>query len=158
MPYLDTVAQMMSYDVIAVGEAELEGGYAFIEDGFYLFGVEGGSTLYDTLQWDEAPRLLIKDGNATIHHACDHFIHARLVGESVLLKYERSKAEYELKLELFNNEIKKANNQLREFAVRFTPVYAKYLSVNNPSLENAYLAAMYSNFSNRPNWFASIKK
>jgi hypothetical protein len=131
-----------------MGGAERAGGYAFLENGVYVFGVEDDSTLYDTLQWDEAPELLRKHGEARIYHACDHFIQARKEGEIVILRHERSGNEYLMNYQLFNNEIRKASNQLQEFAVAFTPIYAKYLAI-----KNAYDAA-YENFKNRPHWFA----
>jgi hypothetical protein len=153
MPYLDVVAEMISHDVTNMGDAELAGGYAFLEKDYYLFGVEDDSTLYDTAKWDEAPNLLRRDRVATIYHACDHFIHLRLINELVELRHERSGSEYAMRFTLFCDLIQKASNQLRDFAVNFTSIYAKYLSINNPSLKDAYSAA-FENFSNRPQWFS----
>jgi hypothetical protein len=151
MPFLDTVAQICSHEVTSMGGAELAGGYAFLENGVYVFGVEDDSTLYDTLQWDDAPELLRKYGEARIYHACDHFIQARKEGETAILRHERPKAEYVMNFRLFIAEIQRASSQLQEFAVAFTPIYAEYLA-----MENAYEAA-YENFKNRPHWFAHLE-
>jgi len=148
MPFLDTVAQICSHEVTSIGGAELAGGYAFLEGGNYLFGVEDDSTLYDTFKWDEAPEHLRKYGEAKIHHACDHAIHARRERDMVVLQHERSQAEYMMPFKLFEDAIQKASRQLQEFAVAFTPIYAEYLA-----MDNAYEAA-FENFKNRSQWFA----
>jgi len=152
MPFLHTVAQICSHEVTTMGGAELAGGYAFLENGVYVFGVEDDSTLYDTLQWDDAPELLRKYGEAGIRHACDHFILARKEGEVVILRHERSGGEYLMNFKRFTDAIQKAGSQLQEFAVAFTPIYARHLAI-----ENAYDAAL-ENFKNRPHWFAHLKK
>ena len=47
----DDVANLRSVGVSNIGEAELAGGYAFLNEGIYVFGVEDYSTLYDTVRW-----------------------------------------------------------------------------------------------------------
>lgn len=152
MPFLHTVAQVCSHEVTTMGGAELAGGYAFLENGVYVFGVEDDSTLYDTAQWDDTPELLRKYGEARIRHACDHFILARKEGEMVVLRHERSGGEYLMNFKRFDDAIQKAGSQLQAFAVAFTPIYAQHLAI-----ENAYDAAL-ENFRNRPHWFAHLKK
>jgi len=152
MSFLHTVAQICSHEVTTIGGAELAGGYAFPENGVYVFGVEDDSTLYDTSQWDDAPELLRKYGEARIRHACDHFILARQEGETVSLRQEKSGDEYLMNFKRFNEAIQKASSQLQEFAVAFTPIYAQYLAIENAN------DAAFENFRNRPHWFAHLKK
>jgi hypothetical protein len=153
LTFVEDVARILSVGVSTIGEAELLGGYAFLNEGVYRFGVEDDSTLYDTAQWDEAPEQLVKDGKARIRHACDHFIAAQLEKDTLVLTHERSARQYLTSFAGFRDQIAHASQKLERFAVAFAPRYAKHLS-QYLAPERARAAA-YSNFKNRPSWIAA---
>src|SRR2546427_3074197 len=93
LPHLDEVARICSHEVATIGDAELAGGYAFLDRGSYVFGVEDDSTLCDTAHWDEVPQQLIELGHAVIYHACDQFFDVRLESDLVGLTHSRTKRE-----------------------------------------------------------------
>jgi hypothetical protein len=153
LPFVEDVARILSVGVSNIGEAELLGGYAFLNEEVYRFGVEDDSTLYDTVQWDEAPDQLVKAGKARIRHACDHFIAAQLERDMLVLTHERSANQYLTSFAAFRAQIAHASDELKRFAVAFAPLYARHLSQYLPP-EKARAAA-YSNFKNRPSWIAA---
>ncbi len=144
---LDAVAEVCGSGVTTFGGAELLGGYAYLDDGYYLFGVEDDSALSDTRNWEMALEQLEKTKKATIYHACDNFFSARLDGKRIVLTHERSGSQYAVEYRTFQKEVRRASDELREFARKFTPIFARHLS-----MDRAYEAA-YENFKNRPHWF-----
>jgi hypothetical protein len=153
LPLVEELARILSFNVSTMGEAELLGGYAFLNEDVYTFGVEDDSSLFDTAQWDEVPEHLVKEGKATIRHACDQFIAAQLEKDTVILTHERSAKQYLANFAAFRAQIVHASNELRAFAISFAPAYARHLSGYLPP--DIASAAAYSNFKNRPGWFAA---
>lgn len=153
LPLVDSLAKVRSQGVSSIGDAELAGGYAFMNGADYAFGVEDDSTLFDTVRWDESVNELLKDGSTRVRHACDQFVEAKLVKETVALTHERSKRQYLVSFERFQTCIASASDELHKFAIAFVPAYEKELTLNMPPAQ-AHRAA-YDSFKNRPHWFAS---
>jgi hypothetical protein len=154
LPHVGYLAEVCSRGVDDVGSAELAGGYAFLNSGEYLFGVEDDSTLHDTARWEEAARTVAEGGRARVRHACDQFISIVPADDRIVLVHERTAQTYSLGVEAFQAGIAEASQQLREFAHRFVPLYERSLARTMPP-DRAHLAA-YDNFSNRSGWFSSI--
>jgi len=152
MGCLEDVAQMVSPDVSSYGAGgELEGGYAFLDEGIYLFGAEPGSNIRGTICWDEMLEDLSREGRATNYYAGESSVEAEVRGDQVILNLPRSELKFIVTLQTLRQEIQRADNRLKDFATEFTPIHGKYLSQKNPSLKDPKRVAEM-NFSNRPNW------
>lgn len=156
LPHLDEVALICSHEVATIGDAELAGGYAFLDSGFYVFGVEDDSTLYNTAHWDTVPQELSEQGHAVIYHACDQFMDVRLESDFVLLAHSRTKREYRIAFEEFKTLLFQASRQLCEFARKFAPVYERQLAEHLPPAKAR--EAAYDNFRGWPQWFNPSNK
>jgi hypothetical protein len=147
LDHLEDLAEIFSYDVHAPAETELSGGYAFVENGVYVFGVEESSTIYDTIEWEQSIEQLAKNLHAEIRHACNYPFDVWLQDNQVILCNKRNDVKYAVPLREYRSEIRKAAEQLKEFALAFVPIYASKLNVPDP-----YEAAMW-NFRRHQEWF-----
>ncbi len=154
LPHVEYVAEVCSRGVDDIGSAELAGGYAFLNRGEYVFGVEDDSTLSDTADWDKAARTIAAGGRARVRHACDQVISISQAGNRVVLLHERTAKAYAMDGQRFQRLIVGASRLLREFAQRFLPLYERSLA-RTMTADRAHLAA-YDNFRNRSDWFSSI--
>ncbi|MCI0695338.1 hypothetical protein L0337_25430 [candidate division KSB1 bacterium] len=145
--HLDDLAEIFSYDVHAPTETELSGGYAFVENGVYVFGVEESSTISDAIEWELSVEQLTQNMRAEIRHACNYPFEAWLKNDQVVLWNKRDDVQYAVPFKDYRTEIRKATQQLKEFALAFVPIYAAKLNVPDP-----YEAAMW-NFSKHRDWF-----
>jgi hypothetical protein len=147
MCHLEDLADIFSYDIHAPTDTELSGGYAFVENGVYVFGVEDESTILDTIEWELSIEQLIKSGRTLIRYSWDNPFDAWLENEQVLLWNKRKNLQYAVPFKDYQLEIRKATEELKKFAHAFVPIYASKLNVPDP-----YEAAIW-NFSNRRYWF-----
>jgi hypothetical protein len=147
LEYLDDLAEIFSYDVRVPADTELSGGYAFVENGIYVFGAEGGATISDTIEWELSIEQLSKNQHAEIRHSCNYPFEAWLENEQVVLWEKRKNIKYAMPFKDYRIEIRKATEELRKFALAFVPIYAAKLNVPDP-----YEAAMW-NFSKHREWF-----
>jgi hypothetical protein len=145
--HLDDLAEIFSYDVHTPVDTELGGGYAFIENGVYVFGVEESSTISDAIEWELSIEQLTQNMRAEIRHACNYPFEAWLRNDQVVLMNKRDDVQYILPFKEYRSEIRKATEQLKAFAQDFVPVYAAKLNVPDP-----YEAAMW-NFRQHREWF-----
>ncbi|GEM_PF-5891863 len=145
--HLEDLAEIFSYDIHAPSETELSGGYAFVENGVYVFGVEESSTIFDTLEWERSVEQLAKNLHAEIKHACNYPFDLCLQDNQVILRNKRNDVKYAVPFKEYRSEIRKATEQLKEFALAFVPVYASNLNVPDP-----YEAARW-NFRHHQEWF-----
>jgi hypothetical protein len=125
----------------------LGGGYAFIENGVYVFGVEESSTISDAIEWELSVEQLTQKMRAEIRHACNYPFEAWLKNEQVVLRNKRDDVQYILPFKDYRSEIRKATEQLKAFALAFVPIYAAKLNVPDP-----YEAARW-NFRQHQDWF-----
>jgi hypothetical protein len=151
---VDDLARIRSSDVGNVAEAELAGGYAFLEGESYVFGVEDSSTLLDTAAWDDAPAALTKTGKARVRHSCDHFIAMKLEKDTIVLTDEQRAKQYLASFDRFTAGIQSASAALRVFAEAFVPEYERHLARRLPP-DKARMAA-FDAFSNRSDWIAAF--
>jgi len=147
LDHLDDLAEIFSYDVHAPTETELSGGYAFVENDVYVFGVEDGATISDTIEWELSIEQLSKNQHVEIRHSCNYPFEAWRRDEQVVLWNKRDAVQYAMPFKDYRAEIRKATQALKEFAKAFVPIYAAKLNVPDP-----YEAAMW-NFSKHRPWF-----
>jgi hypothetical protein len=148
MGYLDDLAEIFSYDVQVPVDTDVSGGYAFVEDGVYVFGVEDGATIADTIEWENSIEKLVENRRTQIRHSCNYPFEAWLENERVVLWNKRKDFQYSMLFQDYRSEVRKATEELKEFALAFVPIYALKLNVPDP-----YEAAMW-NFSRHQEWFA----
>jgi hypothetical protein len=153
VPMVNDLARIRAADVSTIGEAELAGGYAFLDgaESQYVFGVEDDSTLLGTAQWDASIAELMTNGKARVRHACDHFILAEREKDMVVLTHERSGRQYRADFARFKNCIGQASDELHRFALAFVPAYERELA-RRLAPDHARRAAVDS-FRDRPGWF-----
>jgi len=145
--HLEDLAEIFSYEVHAPSETEISGGFAFIENGLYVFGVEADSTFWDTKAWEQSIEPLMQNRHALIRHSWDHPFEAWLENDHVVFWDNRRDIQYTASFKAYRSEIKKAAEQLKEFALAFVPIYASKLNVPDP-----YEAALW-NFRQHQEWF-----
>ncbi len=145
--HLDDLAEIFSYDVHTPVDTELGGGYAFIENGVYLFGVEDGATISDAIEWELSIEQLNRNKHAVIRHSCNYPFEACIKDEQVVLWNKRDAVQYAMPFKDYRSEIRKAIEELKAFALAFVPIYAAKLNIPDP-----YEAAMW-NFNKHHHWF-----
>lgn len=149
MPHLRDVVRVVTRDGMKSSNIDFFGGYAFLESGRYVFGVEEDSTLEDAVQWEVSIPTIDAHGAATIAHSYDRSIDAELNKSNgvLTLRHSRTGNIYQLEYPAYVQEVRRANELLRRFAIAIVPEIENQISVGDRKKQ------ALESFKAHPEWF-----